>query len=171
MDGNEAPPPMATMDPRTSLVPDQPAAQSWLTHNSIGGPIITSTEDISSPRPKRAVMTVNGNTSLEGLRPPTLKAMGQLVSRVDTDRLHLQNKRQQQALQVQQIQTPMRTTHMGSTKLPTSTPLPPSWRGDMWPSGIITSHPAGEFLAKWSQLGCPTWMGDDHGLSRKLQRL
>jgi hypothetical protein len=133
MDGNEAPPPTATMYPQTSKAPYQLPAQSRPTHSSIGGPIITSIEDISSPPPKRAVMMVNGNTSLEGLQPPTLKAMGQLVSGADTDCLHLQNKRQQQqqALQVQQIQTPMWTTHTGSTKLPTCTSLPPSRRGEL----------------------------------------
>ncbi len=98
----------------------------------------------------RAVMMINGNTSLEGLQPPTLKATGQLVLIADTDHLCLQNKQQQQALQVQQIQTSMWTTHMDSTKLPASAPLPPSWRGEMWSLGITTSHPARELLAKWS---------------------
>jgi hypothetical protein len=126
MDSNKAPPPIATMDPQTSKAPDQPAVQSRPTHSLIGGPIITSTEGISSPPPKRAVMMVNGNTSLESLQPPTLEAMGQLVLGSDTAHLHLQNKREQQALKVQHIQTPMWTTHMGLTKLTTFTPLPPS---------------------------------------------
>jgi hypothetical protein len=36
MDGNKAPSPTATMDPRTSETPDQPSVQSRPTHNSIG---------------------------------------------------------------------------------------------------------------------------------------
>jgi hypothetical protein len=131
MDGNNAPPPMATIYPQTSEAQDQLPVPSRPTHSSIEGPIITSTEDTSSPPLKRAVMMVNGNTSLEGLQTPTLKAMGQLVLGVNTNCLRLKNKRQQQALQVQQIQTPMWTTHMGSTKLPTSTSLLPSWKGEM----------------------------------------
>jgi hypothetical protein len=29
----------------------------------------------------------------------------------------------------------------------------------MCPSGIVTSHPMGELLRKWSQIGCPTRTG------------
>ena len=43
--------------------------------------------------------------------------------------------------------------------LPTSTPLPDKWREDMCPSGIATSHPAGELLSEWAEMGCPTHTG------------
>jgi hypothetical protein len=66
LDGNESPPPTATMVDQTSKAPDQPAAQLRPTHSSIGGPIISSFEDISSPPPKN----INGRFGWKQV-PPT----------------------------------------------------------------------------------------------------
>jgi hypothetical protein len=96
---------------------------------------------------------------LEGLLPPIIEATGEPVAGRDIEKLRLQNKRQRHALQEQQEQTSVWTIHQGDEQLPTPTPLPETWRGDMCPSGIATSHPAGELLQDWSQLGCPMRTG------------
>ncbi len=36
---------------------------------------------------------------------------------------------------------------------------PPNYHYEMCSAGIVTLHPAGELLAKWSQLGCPRKTG------------
>ena len=81
------------------------------------------------------------------------------VSGKDIKKLRLQNKRTRHTLQEQQQHKSMWTTHTGTTMLPATTPLPDKWRGDMCPSGIATSHPAGGLLSEWAQMGCPTRTG------------
>ncbi len=96
---------------------------------------------------------------LAGLLPPVLEAMGSLVAGKDIKKLRLQNKWQQHALQKQQPMLLVWTTHQGDTVLPPSTPLPERWQGEMCPSGIATSHPAGELLKEWALVGCPAQTG------------
>jgi hypothetical protein len=95
----------------------------------------------------------------KGLKPPTLQATSSLVSGKDIEKLRLQNKRMMHALQEQQQMNMVWSTHTGTTRLPTPTPLPEKWHGDMCPSGIATLHPAGELLSEWAQMGCPTQTG------------
>jgi hypothetical protein len=96
---------------------------------------------------------------LEGLLPPTIEATGEPVAGRDIEKLRLQNKRRRHALQELQEHTLAWTTHRGDEQLPKPTPLPDTWRGNMCPSGIATSHPAGELLQEWSKLGCPMRTG------------
>ena len=107
----------------------------------------------------RVPQRVNVHRSLEGLLPPVIDATGAAVIGKDIERLRLQNKRRRHALQEHQAHQSAWTTHTGETTLPASTPLPESRRGDMCPSGIAKSHPAGELLREWSRIGCPTRTG------------
>jgi hypothetical protein len=110
--------------------------------------------------PERAVsLTKAAVHPLAGLQPPTLDATGQFVSGKDIERLRLQSKRTRHAMQEKQVQQSMWTTHAGTNVLPNPTPLPQKWHGKMCPSGIATSHPAGELLQEWAQMGCLTKMG------------
>jgi hypothetical protein len=84
---------------------------------------------------------------------------GNLVTSAETNKLCLQNRQWRHALQDQQLPTSMWTTLMGSTVLPTAHERPPNYCIEMCTAGIAMSHPAGELLAKWSQLGCPTKNG------------
>jgi hypothetical protein len=104
----------------------------------------------------------NGNASqchLGGLSPPILDATSNLVAGRDIKKLRLQNKRHRHALQERQKSSSTWTIHPGDTSLPPSTPLPEQWRGEMCPSGIATSHPAGGLLTEWAIFGCPTRTG------------
>jgi len=121
---------------------------------------------LSSRKPqteKRQPLHPNGQADEHGLRagllPPVIETTGAEVVGKDIERLRLQNKRRRHTLQEQQSQTSAWTTHTGDQKLPTATTLPITWRGDMCPSGIATSHPAGSLLHEWSQIGCPTRTG------------
>ena len=107
----------------------------------------------------RATIRINHDEALEGLLPPIIEATGAEVVGKDIERLRLQNKRRRHELQEKQGQTSAWTSHTGDMELPAATPLPETWRGDMCPSGIATSHPAGELLQEWSQIGCPTRTG------------
>jgi hypothetical protein len=107
----------------------------------------------------RGHRTSNGPDSHEGLLPPVIEATSTPVAGRDIERLWLQNKQRRPALQQHQTHTLAWTSHRGDTVLPPSTPLPDKWRGDMCPSGIATSHPAGELLHEWSRIGCPTRTG------------
>ena len=107
----------------------------------------------------RATIRINHDEALEGLLPPIIEATGAEVVGKDIERLRLQNKRRRHELQEKQGQTSAWTAHTGDMELPAATPLPETWRGDMCPSGIATSHPAGELLQEWSQIGCPTRTG------------
>ncbi len=51
------------------------------------------------------------------------------------------------------------TTHTGNSILPPKHEHPIDYRNKMCPAGIAMLHPAGELLAKWSRLGCPTKTG------------
>jgi hypothetical protein len=64
-------------------------------------------------------------------------------------------------IKIQDNQDPpsMWTTHRGSVSLPPKTTLPPKYLNKMGLQGLATSHPAGELLAEWSQLVCPTRTG------------
>ena len=53
----------------------------------------------------------------------------------------------------------MWTKHTRTTVLPTVHKRPTNYRNEMCPASIVMSHPAGELLAKWAQLGCPTKTG------------
>jgi hypothetical protein len=101
----------------------------------------------------------NEHDPLAGLPPQVIEATGAEVLGIDIERLQLQNKWRRHALQEQQAQTSAWTTHTGDLELPTATTLLSTWRGDMCPLGIATSHPAGKLLHEWSQIGCPTRTG------------
>jgi hypothetical protein len=85
--------------------------------------------------------------------------MGNLVKGAETNKQWLQNKRQHHALQYLQLPTTMWMTHTETSFLLPKHEHPIDYRNKMCPTGIVTSHPAGELLAKWSQLGCPTKTG------------
>jgi hypothetical protein len=112
---------------------------------------------------KRQALHPNGHDDdhglFAGLLPPIIETTGAEVVSKDIERLRLQNKCRRHTLQEQQVQTSAWTTHTGDQALPTATTLPLTWRGDMCPSGIATSHPAGSLLHEWSQIGCPTRTG------------
>jgi hypothetical protein len=95
------------------------------------------------------------NTSM----PPILEQTGSLLTGAETDKLRLQNRRRCHALQEQQVPTTLWSTHMGQASLPPRQECPLEYRNKMCPAGIATSHPAGELLSEWSQLGCPTKRG------------
>jgi hypothetical protein len=136
--------------------PACPAVKSTQTQLTCGG----STDSTVPPTPKRAVAMPSGQgIEFEGLEPPTLTATGTLVSGKDIEKLRLQNKQTRRALQEQQRNDMMWSTHTGATRLPTPTSLPEAWRGAMCPSGIAMSHPAGKLLSEWAQMGCPTRTG------------
>jgi hypothetical protein len=136
--------------------PAFPAVQSRHTRKSCG----SSTGINVPPIPERAVTTPSRQgREFKGLKPPTLQATGALVLGKEIKKLRLQNKRTRHALQDQQQINELWSKHMGTTRLLTPTPLPEQWRGDMCPLGIATSHPAGELLSKWAQMGCPTRTG------------
>jgi hypothetical protein len=96
---------------------------------------------------------------LDGLSPPILNATGSLVAGRDIEKLRLQNKRRRHVLQERQTSLSAWTIHQEDTSLPPPTPLPEQWRGEMCPSGIATSHPAGGLLTEWATFGCPTQTG------------
>ena len=77
----------------------------------------------------------------------------------ETNKLWLQNKWQRHALQDQQLPMTLWRTHTGNSILLPKHERPINYRNEMCPAGIATLHPAGELLAKWSQLGCPTKTG------------
>ncbi len=97
--------------------------------------------------------------NMDGLKPPTFDSTKDLVTGAETEQLQLQNRKQRHALQDNQDPTSMWTTHRGSASLPPKTTLPPKYLNKMCLQGLTTSHPAGELLAEWSQLGCPTRTG------------
>ncbi len=105
------------------------------------------------------IITQSVSNHLEGLLPPIIEATGNLVAGKDIEKLRLQNKRRRHALQEHKARSSAWTTYQGDTVLPPSTPLPEKWQGEMCPSGIATSHPAGELLKEWAQLGCPIRTG------------
>jgi hypothetical protein len=94
-----------------------------------------------------------------GLQAPTLATMGNLVTGAETDKLRLQNRQRRHSLQDQQMPMSMWTIHTGATTLPTMHKHPTNYHNEICPAWIAKSHPAGELLAKWAQLGCPTKMG------------
>jgi hypothetical protein len=96
---------------------------------------------------------------LEGLHPPVLATTGNLVTGLETDKLQLQNRRQRHTLQEMQLPALMWTRNLGSAILPPAQARPSTYRNKMCPAGIATAHPAGDLLAKWSQLQCPTRTG------------
>jgi hypothetical protein len=97
--------------------------------------------------------------NMDSLKPPTFDSTRDLVTRVETEQLRLQNRKQRHALQDNQDPTSMWNTYRGSVRLPPKTTLPPKYLNKMCPQGLATSHLAGELLAEWSQLGCPTRTG------------
>jgi hypothetical protein len=97
--------------------------------------------------------------NMEGLKPPTFDLMGKVATGAETEWLRLQIRKRRYALQDGQDPTSMWTTHTGNVRLPPKTTLPQKYLNEMCPQGLATSHPAGELLAEWSQLGCPTKTG------------
>jgi hypothetical protein len=97
--------------------------------------------------------------NVDGLKPPTFDSTRDLVTGAETEQLRLQNCKQRHALQDDQDPTSMWTTHRGSASLPPKTTLLPKYLNKTCPQGLATSHPAGELLVEWSQLGCPTRTG------------
>jgi len=69
------------------------------------------------------------------------------------DKLRLQNRRRHYALQDQQMPSTLWSTHTGKASLLPRQERPLEYRNAMCPAGIATSHPAGELLSEWSQLG------------------
>ena len=113
---------------------------------------------VSQPPPNGAVVPQTAQ-ALDGLRPPILKQTGGFATGAETDKLRLQNRRRRHALQEQQMHMTMWSTHTGHASLPPKQEQPLEYRNEMCPAGIATSHPAGELLSQWSQLGCPTQTG------------
>jgi len=124
----------------------------------LSGPMTINRKSVSQPPPNGAVVP-QATKSLEGLQPPILYQTGGLITGAETDKLRLQNRRQCHALQDQQITTTLSSTHTGQASLPPRQEHPLEYRNEMCPGGIATSHPAGELLSEWSQLGCPTKTG------------
>jgi len=114
----------------------------------------------SSPQPPpHGVVVPQATQALEGLQPPILEQTGSLIRGAETDKLRLQNRRRHHALQEQQAPTTLWSTHTGQASLPPRQERPLEYRNEMCPAGIATSHPAGEQLSEWAQLGCPTKTG------------
>ena len=112
----------------------------------------------NSVRPRKCE-SIPPQQSLEGLQPPILEQTGGLLTGAETDKLRLQNKRRRHALQDQQVPSTLWSTHTGQASLPPKHERPLDYRNEMCPAGIATSHPAGELLAEWAQMGCPTKTG------------
>jgi hypothetical protein len=112
-----------------------------------------------SQPPPGGVVVHHATQALEGLQPPILEQTGGLLTGAETDKLRLQNRLRRHALQEQQVPTTLWSTHTGHASLPPKHVRPLEYRNEMCPSGIATSHPAGELLSKWSKMGCPTKTG------------
>ena len=110
---------------------------------------MTVNRQSESKQPPNGVVAPHAKQAVEGLLPPILEQTGTLLTGAETDKLRLQNRRRRHALQEQQVPTTLWSTHTGQA----------SYRNEMCPAGIATSHPAGELLSEWSQLGCPTKTG------------
>ena len=121
----------------------------------LSGPMMVNRKPVSQLPPNGAVVP-QATQSLEGLQPPILDQSGRLFMGAETDKLRLQNRRWCHALQEQQVPTTLWSTHTRPASLPPRHKRPLEYRSEMCPAGIATSHPAGELLAEWSQLGCPT---------------
>ncbi len=121
-------------------------------------------EGIKCPSPTLAIPKKDGTSreitmKVEGLLPPTFDSTGEQVTGAETNKLRLQNRRRRHTLQDEQDQTSMWTMHTGQVVLPPKVELAKKYLNEMCPQGIGTSHPAGELLAEWAQLGCPTQTG------------
>ena len=107
-----------------------------------------------------AATTSGRPATLDDIQPPILLAMGHLATGAETKKLRLQNKRQRHTLQDTQVPATFWTAHTGTAVLPPQDTRPHNYRNKMCPAGIATAHPAGPVLTKWSQMGCPTQMGN-----------
>ena len=124
----------------------------------LSGPMTVKRKSLPQLPPHEAVIS-QATQSFKGLQPPILYQTGELVTGAETDKLRLQNKRRRHALQEQQVPTTLWSTHTGQASLPPRQEQPLNYRNEMCPAGIATSHPAGDLLSEWSQLGCPTKTG------------
>ena len=124
----------------------------------LSGTLMVNWMSVSQPQ-SNGVVVPQATLAIEGLQPPILEQTGGLLTGAETDKLRLQNRRRCHALQEQQVPTTLWSTHMGHASLPPRHERPLDYRNEMCPAGIVTSHPAGEFLLEWSQLGCPTKTG------------
>jgi hypothetical protein len=104
-------------------------------------------------------LTLNWHSTLEGLQSPILEPSGHLVTGANTNSLRIQNKWRRHKLQEIQPPTLWWTKHTGDAVLPPHRMRDTSYRNKMCPAGLATSHPAGDLLAEWSKLGCPTRTG------------
>jgi hypothetical protein len=108
---------------------------------------------------ERFSITGDMPVAYEGLQPHILELAGELVTGANTNKLWRQNKRQHHKLQDKQQITPVWTKHTRETTLPPSQKRNTTYLNEMCPTGLATSHPAGELLAEWSKFGCPTRTG------------
>ena len=113
---------------------------------------------VSQPPPHGAVVP-QATESLKGLQPPILYQTDRFVTGAETDKLRLQNKRRRHALQDQQLPTTIWSTHTRQASLLPRQEQPLEYCNKMCPAGIAASHPVGELLSEWSQLGRPTKTG------------
>ena len=120
---------------------------------------MTVNQKSGSQPPPNGVVVPHATQALEGLQPPILEQTGGLLTGAETDKLRLQNRRRRHVLQEQQVPTTLWSTHTGHASLPPKHEQPLEYRNEMCPSGIATSHPAGELLSEWSKMGCPTKTG------------
>jgi hypothetical protein len=120
---------------------------------------MTVNQKSGSQPPPNGVVAPHATQALEGLQPPILEQTGGLLTGAETDKLRLQNRRRRHVLQEQQVPTTLWSTHTGHASLPPKHEQPLEYRNEMCPSGIATSHPAGELLSEWSKMGCPTKTG------------
>ncbi len=117
------------------------------------------TPSIPSTTTWQAGVAPQGDEQLEGLQPPVLASTGDLVTGADTGKLRLKNKCRCHLLPESQQPVTFWTAHTGSSVLLPKQKHPGDYCNEMCPAGIATLHPAGALLAEWSQLGCPTKMG------------
>ena len=124
----------------------------------LSGTMTVNRKSGSQP-PPNGVFVPHATQALEGLQPPILEQTGGLLTGAETDKLRLQNRRHHHALQEHQVPTTLWSIHTGHASLPPQHDRPLEYCNEMCPSGIATSHPAGELLSEWSQPGCPTKTG------------
>jgi hypothetical protein len=124
----------------------------------LSGTMTVNRKSGSQP-PPHSVVAPHATQALEGLQPPILEQTSGLLTGAEMDKLRLQNRRRRHALQEQQVHTTLWSTHTGQVSLPPKQERPLEYRNKMCPAGIATSHPAGELLSQWSQMGCPTKTG------------
>ncbi len=124
-------------------------------------------------RLKSATMGPPGHANAIGeehilLRPPVIKATGNIAMGATTPQLRKQNKFHRTNTLLYQQKSSQWTVHNGQTLLPEDhwdiCPNTAETR-EMAPQGLTLRHEASELLAEWAQLGCPTRTGRDWSLA------